>query len=59
MGSIEEWEWIRRFADRLVALQPELWVTTATAIGLMRYAQNRDMEPEASAEKYLLGEPSE
>ena len=53
MHLVEKWRWIARFADRLVALRPELWLPTATAIAMMSYGRYVDLPPEEAAEKYV------
>ena len=53
MYPVEEWRWVSRFADRLVALRPALWLPTATAIAILSYQRYIDLPPEEAAEKYV------
>jgi ABC-type proline/glycine betaine transport system substrate-binding protein len=48
-----QWEWIRRFANRLVELCPVIWISTATAIAMLAINQDRELKPEEAAEKYV------
>jgi hypothetical protein len=56
MDPFEKWRWVARFADRLMALRPGLWLPTATAIGLMAHERYSDLEPEVAAERYVQDE---
>ena len=59
MYSIEMWPWVRRFADRLVALRPTLWLPTATAIAMLSYKRYSELPPEEAAERYVQDESSD
>lgn len=56
LSSKEQWEWIRRFADHLVALEPSIWITTATAIAALAVTHDGAMSPEEAAEKFVRDE---
>lgn len=51
-------EWIRRFAYRVMLVQPEVDSISATMIADTQFDEAFDLEPEEAAEIYALGPAS-